>query len=71
MTVGEASKEDDVGAVAGRTKGLDWESGLFAAVRAGEVACEGGLTTFWPGEHCSAGVSAGRLAGIVEGTAAG
>jgi hypothetical protein len=59
------------GAVAGGTKGLDWGACFFAAVRAGDAACEGGFAIFGPGERCSAGVSAGRLAGIVGGTAAG
>jgi hypothetical protein len=70
LTVGEAC-EGGPETMAGGAKGLDWESGLFAAVRAGEAVCEGGFATFGPGERCSAGVSAGRLAGIVEGTAAG
>lgn len=70
LTVGETSEGGAV-TVAGGTRGLDWESGLFAAVRAGEAVCEGGFATFGPGERCSAGASAGRLAGIVEGTAAG
>jgi hypothetical protein len=72
--VGETKEEDGgggAGTVAGGTKGLDWETGFFAADRAGEAVCEGGFATFGPGERCSAGVSAGRLVGIVEGTAAG
>jgi hypothetical protein len=71
LTIGEAREGGGAGTVAGGTKGLDWENGLFAAVRAGEAVCEGGFATFGPGERCSAGFSAGRLAGIVEGTAAG
>jgi hypothetical protein len=63
--------EDNKVAVAGGTKGLDWGIGFFAAARAGEAVCEGGFAIFGPGERCSAGVSAGRLAGIVGGTAAG
>lgn len=58
-------------AVAGGTKGLEWGIGFFAADRAGEAVCEGGFAIFGPGERCSAGVSAGRLTGIVGGTAAG
>lgn len=58
-------------AVTGGTKGLDWGIDFFAAARAGEAVCEGGFAIFGPGERCSAGVSAGRLAGIVGGTAAG
>jgi hypothetical protein len=69
---GEDNKEGGgATAVAGGTKGLDWGIGLFAAARAGEAVCEGGLAIFGPGERCSAGVSAGRLAGTVDGTAAG
>lgn len=59
------------GAVAGGTRGLDWGACFFAAARAGDAVCEGGFAIFGPGERCSAGVSAGRLAGIVGGTAAG
>lgn len=71
---GEDNKEvGGATAVAGGTKELelDWGIGFFAAARAGEVVCEGGLAIFGPGERCSAGVSAGRLAGTVDGTAAG
>ncbi len=65
-------REEDGGAraVAGGTKGLDWGTGLFAAASAGEAVCEGGFAIFGPGERCPAGVSAGRLAGIVDGTVA-
>jgi hypothetical protein len=68
---GEDNREGGARAVAGGTKGLDWRIGFFAAARAGEADCEGGFAIFGPGERCSAGVSAGRLAGIVGGTAAG
>ena len=73
LRAGEACEEDGgggAGTAAGGTKGLDWETGFFAAARAGEAVCEGGFAIFGPGERCSAGVSAGRLAGIVDGTAA-
>jgi hypothetical protein len=66
---GEDNREGS-GATGG-TKGLDWGIGFFAAARAGEAVCEGGFAIFGPGERCSAGASAGRLAGIVGGTAAG
>jgi len=69
--VGEANEEDGgTGTGAGGTKGLDWGMGFFAAAKAGDAVCEGGLASFGPGERCSAGLSAGRLAGIVGGTAA-
>ena len=69
---GEDNKEDGgATAVAGGTKGLDWGIDFFVVARAGEAVCEGGFAIFGPGERCSAGVSAGRLAGIVGGTAAG
>jgi hypothetical protein len=69
---GEDNKEGGgATAVAGGTKGLDWGIGFFAATRAGEAVCGGGFAIFGPGERCSAGVSAGRLAGIVGGTSAG
>lgn len=74
LRVGEACEEDGgggAGMAAGGTKGLDWETGFFAAARAGDAVCEGGFAIFGPGERCSAGVSAERLAGIVDGTAAG
>lgn len=67
LSVGEA----DGGAGAGGTKGLDWVTDFFAAASAGEAVCERGFAIFGPGERSSAGVSAGRLAGIVGGTAAG
>lgn len=68
---GEGNKEGGgATAITGGTKGLDWGIGFFAAARAGEAVCEGGFAIFGPGERCSAGVSAGRLAGIVGVTAA-
>jgi hypothetical protein len=72
LSDGEDNEEGSgAGTVAGGTKGLDWGACFFAAARAGDAACEGGFGIFGPGERCSAGVSAGRLAGIVGGTAAG
>lgn len=72
LRAGSAGEDNEEGSVAaGGTKGLDWGAGFFAAARAGEAACEGGFAIFGPGERCSAGVSAGRLAGIVGGAAAG
>ncbi len=69
---GEDNKEGGgATTVAGGTNGLDWGIGFFAAAKAGEAVCDGGFANFGPGERCSAGVSAGRLAGIVDGTAAG
>ena len=57
-------------AVAEVIKGLDW-TGFFAAAKAGDAVCDGGFEILGPGERCSAGESAaGRLAGIVDGTAA-
>jgi hypothetical protein len=51
--------------------GLDCGTGFLAAAKAGEAVCDGGFEILGPGERCSAGESAaGRLAGIVEGTAA-
>lgn len=72
LSAGSAGEDNEGGSAAeGGTKGLDWGAGFFAAARAGEATCEGGFAIFGPGERCSAGVSAGRLAGIVGGTEAG
>ena len=58
-------------AVAEGINGLDCGMGFFAAGKAGDAVCDGGFEILGPGERCSAGESAaGRLAGIVEGTAA-
>lgn len=58
-------------AVAEAINGLDCGSGGFlAADKAGDAVCEEGFEILGPGERCSAGDSAGRLAGIVDGTAA-
>lgn len=74
-TEGAAGEEDDsdggAGTVAGGTRGLEWGTGFLAAAKAGEAVCDGGLAIFGPGERCSVRFSAGRLAGIVDGTAAG
>jgi hypothetical protein len=57
-------------AVAEGINGLDCGTGLFAAAKAGDAVCDGGFEILGPGERCSAGSAAGRLAGIVDGTAA-
>jgi len=70
-TVGEvADDEGGAGAVDGGIRGLECGIGFFAAAKAGDAVCDGGLEILGPGERCSAGESAGRLVGIVDGTAA-
>ena|ERR1700761_5795220 len=72
-TVGEVADDDEGGAdeaVAEGINGLDCKSGFFAGVRAGDAVCEEGFEILGPGERCSAEVSAGRFAGMVDGTAA-
>jgi hypothetical protein len=69
-TAGEVEDNDGgAGTGAGGTRGLDWGTGFLAVAKAGEAVCEGGFAIFGPGERCSAEGSAGRLAGIVDGTA--
>ena len=68
---GEVEGNDGgAGTGAGGTRGLIWGTGFLAAAKAGEAVCDGGFAIFRPGERCSVEDSAGRLAGIVDGTAA-